>query len=144
MGKPEKQETGSAFIWECLRTCWRLGTFRGVWGRVEGVMIRFGVRGRRLGGVLGASWGLLGGSWVPLGATFGAQKARWTPFGSAQNHAFYEVFWRFCIFLQQRMQLLKRWGGDLESLESLLGASWVLLVTVLVPQKASWGRTGAS
>ena len=60
-------------------------------------MVRFGVRGRRLGGVLGASWGLLGGSWVPLGATFGAQKARWKPFESAQNHAFYEVFWRFRV-----------------------------------------------
>ena len=57
-------------------------------------MVRFGVRGRRLGGVLGASWGLVGGSWVPRGATFGAQKARWTPFERAQNHAFYEVFGR--------------------------------------------------
>ena len=77
-------------------------------------MVRFGVRGRRLGGVLGASWGLVGGSCVPRGATFGAQKARWTPFERAQNHAFYEVFGRcrilrifattpvFWSFLQQK------------------------------------------
>ena len=69
-------------------------------------MVRFGVRGRRLGGVLGASWGLLGGSWVPLGATFGAKKERWTPLESVQIHAFYEVFlgvFVFCEYLQQRL-----------------------------------------
>ena len=80
-------------------------------------MVRFGVRGRRLGGVLGASWGLLGGSWVPRGATFGAQKARWTPLERAQNHAFYEVFGRF--------RILKRWGRPGKSgkpLGGVLGA----------------------
>ena len=109
-------------------------------------MVRFGVRGRRLGGVLGASWGLLGGSWVPLGATFGAQKARWTPFESVQNHAFYEVFWRFrglCIFATENV-LFEPLGCDLERLGSLMGASCVLLGAVLGPQKASWWRTGAS
>ena len=132
---------------ECLRACWlRLGTFRGVWGRVEGVMVRFGVRGRRLGGVLGASGVPLGGSWVPLGATFGAQKTRWKPFASAQNHSFYDVFWRFhvlCIFATENVRF-ETLGCDLENLGSLLGASWVLLGAVLVPQKASWWRTGAS
>ena len=91
-------------------------------------MVRFGVRGRRLEGVLGASWGLLGGSWVPLGATFDDQKARWKPFESAQNHAFYEVCWCF--------RILRIFATENATFETL-GAIWKVW-------EASWGRLGCS
>ena len=138
---------------ECLRTCWlRLGTFRGVWGRVEGVMVRFGVRGRRLGGVLGVSWGLLGGSWVPLGATCWCPKSALDAFRKFSKPCILRGVWALSYFVNiqhlcfgpfcNRNGTLKGLGGDLGSLGSLLGASWGLWGRFWAPKGPPGGILG--
>ena len=113
-------------------------------------MVRFGMRGRRLAGVLGAFWGRHGVPWGAPGCLLGPLLVPEKRAGRLLNVLKTMHFTRcFGVFVSSEYFATENAtsetvGGDLESLESLLGASWVLLVTVLVPQKASWGRTGAS
>ena len=99
---------------------------------------------------MGASWGRHGVSWGAPGCLVGPLLVPKKRAGRLLNVLKTMHFTRcfgvfvFSEYFATENATSETVGGDLESLESLLGASWVLLVTVLVPQKASWGRTGAS